>query len=271
MPSYKPILQRFHEKYVINPQNDCWEWQGNRVGIGYGALGGARGGKSWMAHRYSYTHFVGEIPEGMVICHRCDNPSCVNPKHLFAADHHANMRDMAQKGRARALSAEEVKECIARFDAGQSMSAIARDMGVARMTVKRSLDIAQTGDFGGAEPRRGSRYYKILTDEERSGVRFAIAEGKMSIMQIAKIFGVDRRTVRNIRDGKQVGRFSKLSKSEAQEIVKYWESGFRQHEIADLFGIDQTHVSRIVRGKSWAGVKADARKTKPTPPEGIPS
>lgn len=260
MPRYKPILERFHEKYVINDATECWEWQGATVGIGYGVIGGERGGKSIPAHRFSYSHYIGPIQDGHVICHRCDNPCCVNPTHLYAADHHTNMREMAQKGRARSLSRDEVEKCIARATAGESLSAIARDVGVARMTVTRAIRLAeQNGDYGGTEARKGSRYYTILSEDDKSAILHALAEDKMSIMRIAKIFNVDRKTVRNLRDGNYKGRYTKLTLSEVKEIIAFWEAGMRQHEIAGTYGIDQTHVSRIVRGKAWEGVKSTAK------------
>lgn len=264
MPRYKPIAQRFQEKYVVNKKTGCWEWQGTVVGIGYGMLGGERGSAPCMAHRFSYELYKGSIPAGMIVCHRCDNPGCVNPEHLYAADHHTNMRDMALKGRARALTSDEVMEILDKTAKGATQSALAREYGVSRSTIDKTLKTAATGDYGGAFGARGSKSYTILPEEHREEVRRLAREGRLSVMEIAKRFHIDRKTVRNLRDGKDIGRYSKLTKEEVLQIIICWEAGLRQQQIADLYGIDQTHVSRIVRGTSWAGVK---QKPKPPTPK----
>lgn len=78
---------------------DCWEWTGNVGGSGYGRFWVNDG--SVPAHRYSYEVHKGSVPEGMFTLHRCDNPVCVNPDHLFVGTALDNMRDMAAKGRSR--------------------------------------------------------------------------------------------------------------------------------------------------------------------------
>lgn len=77
----------------------CWEYQGCRYPRGYGKLG--RDGESWNAHRYAYTKLIGEISEGLWVCHKCDNPPCCNPEHLFLGTAADNIHDMHAKGRNR--------------------------------------------------------------------------------------------------------------------------------------------------------------------------
>jgi hypothetical protein len=92
----KPTLQeRFMSK--IQQVGDCWMWQGVSTLGGYGVLTVAR--KRTYAHRLSYSLFVGEIPDGMCVCHKCDTPSCVNPAHLWLGTHSDNTRDAVAKGR----------------------------------------------------------------------------------------------------------------------------------------------------------------------------
>lgn len=75
----------------------CWIWTASKDRDGYGYF--QVNGKACKAHRVSYAFSHGEIPHGMLVCHRCDNPSCVNPDHLFLGTSRDNMQDKVTKGR----------------------------------------------------------------------------------------------------------------------------------------------------------------------------
>jgi len=91
-------INRFQEKYYIDSETGCWLWTGSRNHLGYGQFHFQ--GKPVFAHRWSYQYHVGEIPNGLELCHKCDTPHCVNPDCLVAGTHQENMEDMAQKGRS---------------------------------------------------------------------------------------------------------------------------------------------------------------------------
>ncbi len=94
-----PLEERFWTK-TKQVAGGCIEWQGARLSAGYGKTGaGGRGGKTLLTHRVAYELTHGPIPDGMFVCHHCDNPPCVNVDHLFLGTHEDNTRDKMDKGR----------------------------------------------------------------------------------------------------------------------------------------------------------------------------
>jgi HNH endonuclease len=88
---------RFWDKVLVG--DNCWEWQGYKDQRGYGRT--RIDGKGLLTHRVAWTIWNGPIPDGALVCHHCDNPSCVRPAHLFLGTHRDNTRDMLDKDRHR--------------------------------------------------------------------------------------------------------------------------------------------------------------------------
>lgn len=132
-----PLIEKFEKKIFYSPCG-CWYWISKVANHGYGVFWI---GKHVLAHRAAYRFYKGEIPDGLLVCHSCDNPICVNPDHLFLGTHKDNIADMDTKGRGvHALSFPEnrkakfnevEKDTIRQFSkSGLSASKIARDFNV---------------------------------------------------------------------------------------------------------------------------------------------
>lgn len=141
------LEQRYWPKVDRRGENECWNWQAKaRHPYGYGRMSAGRN-IHLKAHQIGWTLENGPIPEGMFVCHQCDNPRCCNPAHLFLGDQSANMRDAKAKGR---MSKPPIRtgqdhhntkltnqQIAAIFLDKRSASAVASDYGVSTKTVYR--------------------------------------------------------------------------------------------------------------------------------------
>lgn len=153
-------LQSFSSKYLEDQVTGCWNWTGARS-HGYGIF--YFHGQKRRAHRVSYEHFIGPLNE-MDCCHRCDNPACVNPKHLFAGTAQDNMKDCVSKGRhggklhreswqgekngSVKLSINQVQEIRKRLEIGDFATDLAQAFGVTKTTICGIANGRQWGHLG---------------------------------------------------------------------------------------------------------------------------
>lgn len=111
----KLTTMEFLSRVEHKTDTECWRWKHGRNGDGYG-IAWLPGGKSIKAHRLSYSLFCGPIPNNILVCHRCDNPICVNPSHLFLGTQKDNTQDAIRKGRRKDPPGTEInrhkKFCI---------------------------------------------------------------------------------------------------------------------------------------------------------------
>lgn len=142
------IPERFADKIKFGEPDECWEWQNASNKYGYG-LFKVKVDVKWVtefAHRFIYSALYGDI-EGLCILHKCDNPRCVNPNHLFAGTQLDNINDRHNKGRSRGggvrgdshwnskLRNDDVLKIKKRLSHGEKFDHIAKHYGVHRSTI----------------------------------------------------------------------------------------------------------------------------------------
>lgn len=195
-------------------ESGCWVWLLlGKVG-GYGR--GKYRGRRYLAHRLSWIAHFGEIPEGMEVCHRCDNPACVNPAHLFLGSHADNMSDASAKGRMRAprgeaCAASKITDAVAKeiLSSEESGAAIARRLGISKNVVSRV--------------RRRQTWRHIHVE------------------------------LQQYNDGRHTRRV-KLSAEDVKQAQRWFAAGISQTEIARRLGVNSSSISRAVRGGRRNGV-----------------
>jgi hypothetical protein len=127
----------------------CWPWLGGKNTWGYGSV--FYRGKNSNASRVAAILSHGEVPEGLVVCHSCDNPLCCRPSHLFIATQAENLADCRAKGRAvyrtgcdhhRAtakVTPEQIMDARRAYESGETQTSIARRLGVHSSTISRAV------------------------------------------------------------------------------------------------------------------------------------
>lgn len=219
-----PLREAFDARYRINSETGCWEWSGATSKGGYGQYQVAKfrpsGAETYTrkriyAHRLAWTLHYGDIPSGYEVCHRCDNPPCVNPAHLFLGTHADNQNDMHQKGRSARgsrqggskLTEDAVREIMAstlpsevlarRFVVSfQTVNSIRCGHGWKHLGLTRSDDPkANQSHVGSAHPSA------VLKESDIPHIRARLMRGERCA-SIGLSYGVTGALIRHIRNGK---------------------------------------------------------------------
>lgn len=164
----RPIVERFWSHVMIGGPDACWPWTRSRTSFGYGQFKLLPGWSPQKASRVAWWLTYGD-PGTLCVLHRCDNPPCCNPNHLFLGTIADNNRDCAEKGRraggrpgnihqlrsvARRLTDRQLAEALRRSQAGESSRSIARSFGVSHTTISRLVNGQQWRGYEVVETAR---------------------------------------------------------------------------------------------------------------------
>lgn len=143
------LAARLANGTAINDKTDCWEWQRAKNNKGYGTL--TINKRQVYCHRLAYRLCVGDIPKGLFVLHKCDNPSCINPEHLDVGNQSRNMKDCYARGRSRLkasplcgeqngnakLHLAQVAEIRQRLLSGEKQRVLAKEFGVSQQLISQ--------------------------------------------------------------------------------------------------------------------------------------
>lgn len=203
-------LNKLMSKRHISAEG-CWEWTGSKT-VGYGTL---KLPKIWgnfkiLAHRLAWVVFNKQpIEDGLFVCHKCDNPKCFNPEHLFLGTQKDNLMDCSKKGRTMTGSKngnskyveadiQKVKELLAQGCTGKETSLIT---GVSRTHVSR---IKRGTTWSLSTKKTANTAHGLAKHSEKQLVKAAklIAEGRLTLVEVAKLTEVALNTVKDMKRGK---------------------------------------------------------------------
>lgn len=189
--------------YFVEKTESCWIWIGTQARLGYG-----RFLRSY-AHRFSYELHFGKIPDDKVVCHKCDNPSCIRPDHLFLGTMKENTQDMLRKRRHQhgekhahhILTEKQAIEIKKKWSEGAFGADLAKEYGVHIATISDLINGRTWTHLPIMPlliPRPVPRKKMSLTEEQVKQIRKIYVEEKTSYSKLAKKYDVSKSVIRDV-------------------------------------------------------------------------
>lgn len=199
-----PAIKRFLQSIELAGEEECWPWIKTRDRDGYGKFSDDAG-RDIRAHRFSYEYYVGKIPNGLSACHSCDNPPCVNWRHIYLGTVQKNTQDAVTRGlinrvgdrsHAKKISSDIVTRIRLDYAGGKvSQSALAIKYGLSQPHISDILAGGSWPTIGG--PLIKSLPRKILSSDTVQEIRRLYSLGEQQLV-IAKRFNLTKGCIFNI-------------------------------------------------------------------------
>lgn len=207
--------KRFWSK--VDKTDTCWVWLASTTD-GYGNFW--FGPKRYKAHRFSYELEYGSVPDGLLVCHQCDNPPCVRPDHLFLGTNKDNAQDRASKGRGRDSKGE---------NSGCNL--------LTEQQVREILNLYGTGDISQTELYQQFGVRQTAISAIVRGINWSHINSEV----------LPKFTVKGERHGS-----AKLASEQVVEIRRLYGLGeYSCADLAQLFDVSRGYAWQIVSGKKW--------------------
>lgn len=213
----KSLQERFWSK--VTKTEDCWKWNGAKHPFGYGMLQKQNSYEKTTASRISWEIHNGEIPDGLFVLHKCDNPECTNPDHLFLGDNGDNMRDKESKWRGNKRFDKDTCDTVATLRSmGVSLRGLARAFAVDRNVIHTAIKAGVV---------RPSTYKPVANPKPHSPPPIFIGSANHK---------------------------AKINEADVLEIRRLRAEGLTYPQIAEKFAVGKAMISHICNRRCWTHI-----------------